>query len=264
MLFIKIIKERYSFSNEAIQVTEGIINEFKECLTEKLTLSFETWIEKHMETALKASITFSQRILKKLNFNDSNPQLSQFLSVDPKNLEEQEKIYFQFVYVQAAQVLDLTYSNFSPQTTFDELMNEIKNNGPVLIPGFLGKEMHSTEAKLSKITSGPYPLKFFEKGTFKPSYEAHEQHGIIVVGGKRDAGKEYLFYLDANDSDDPHKHPTLYMTSFNLVKSNHTNVYAWFNQSDRGAMNGPFAWRSTDYEKLQENGNTYTALSLKK
>lgn len=125
----------------------------------------------------------------------------------------------QLLFTFVAQEYRAKRSPWHPNDSITNLIQQLKNNGPHLVTGDLGKTYYETDPTLrGEILGRPV----FGWAPNAARIEGLMHHCVVIIGAQITTnGKELIFFLDPEDGSSPHDITTqkVYVTSYQRFKS---------------------------------------------
>jgi hypothetical protein len=138
--------------------------------------------------------------------------------------------------------LKLQENKWAPENSFDDLMKQLKQSGPMMVAGHFGPAYYSAEST-SKTSVGGRKIYQFPKGS---------------IGLEKSEKQNLVYYVDPSEQfRTATLDPKIYVMSENLFRSNLYNICSDSQPDVKGRnmpliTNPPFALTAADYGKLQQ------------
>ena len=150
-----------------------------------------------------------------------------------------------FFFEEARKVYGCKEAKWNPENGIDELIQQIKENGPLLIRATMGRSCYVEEPKkLSETIEG---RSIYGWPPNSPRREI--AHVVILVGARKDdKGNSTVYYIDPNDPSEPYQPGTqkVYKGSYKRLIEGLSNVisvpFAARKQLEEIHLNYPYAW----------------------
>lgn len=210
--------KKLGLSAEESEYYNKLLKEFLEQdVQEKIYAFFKTSLEKQEKQLLELQIEINKKFLT----NWFSPEeVEKKVSAGNTDLLQLSYRFERQVQVFSMQLYGLEKASWTPKSSIDNLISEIRKRGPAYVVGRTGPFYTAPPSKMEK-TIGGRTIYYWPKDT--PKKEMTRLHSILIVGA--DKKKGLVYYIEPNCPSDP-QNPDLqkiFATSYaNLIKNTFT------------------------------------------
>lgn len=155
---------------------------------------------KQLDTSPKEQF---ERAIKEDTINYTNILISmlKMTSFNWKDLPFDFKNVLTDTYVKdlSAKLYNLKISKWSPKKSFDFFIDNLRNEGPIVVGGNFGHSYYN-EHPTVKEKFNNIPIYGWSPGSRIDSLNAHT---ITIIGAQKFRNQEFVYYIDPNDASDP-------------------------------------------------------------
>lgn len=124
-----------------------------------------------------------------------------------------------------AMAYEFKQSTWSPHKKVEALVNEIRENGPLMVQALVGKPYYKDDPFEAAKVKGTPILGWRPQAELKENME-HFFHPILLVGARSDT-KGHVYYVDALNESDPNKPRTIYVTTYEKLKESIATIMGY-------------------------------------
>lgn len=183
----------------------------------------------------------------------NNTSFSQLYQVRPwSQLKTFEKFILlnNFVIKVSAECYKLNPSTWQPSEPIKGLIRDLKNNGPIVVSGNLGRPSYEQNpSKMTKRFEGNnVDVLYWSKGAKRA--EGPIGHVIVIIGAESEdpSGRGgYVYYLDPTDISDPadSRSQKIYVTSYQNLTEHMTNYLGIrYNPQEQNPSHTIYGWQN--------------------
>jgi hypothetical protein len=118
-------------------------------------------------------------------------------------------------------------SSWNPLQGIDKLLAELKEKGPLMVGGNLGRSSYAPSVSLCTMTKqiSGRDIYYWEKGT--EHQKLTTSRTILLVGAKKTQNRAFVYFIDPQDPSDPldRSKQKIYMISYENLTSIICSVY---------------------------------------
>lgn len=221
------LRARYGqeYQGKENREAERALSLYRKTLT-KLDIQYNRIHEISKTASLKAKISIAKKTL--IAFGVEARNIHRFIEavnaqsegpveVDTANLDEYATQLHFAVLSKARDIFDIRIIPWTPRSSFNEFMHYIRDYGKIAVGGYMGLPYYKSDSHFL-YDEDFYGLRVY---AFPPSaYEIPStgisSHQITIIGARRckSSGKEFVYYIDPNQTLDPTKPRTVFMMSY--------------------------------------------------
>lgn len=216
--------KRSASMEEGLPVLKKIVSDYKTS-PEQAFIDFSTKYWKSQQKQIECELLNACKIDIAAKYDLLTDKCSRDLSFAQLSLDKQLKFLQIFNQNVFKDFYGLKHSSWTPYQGINQLVSVLKEQGPQVLGGFLGKHLYSPQ-KIKLINEYDHSIVYgWEPGAFCEDQIGKIAHCIILVGANKTPKQEVVYFIDPADESQLNQKRKVYVMSYLRLCQNVLDYY---------------------------------------